>query len=98
MKTPEKFAIGSKILPGLSKASEEAAELIQVCQKFIGSDGDPSYFDETDLNKRLIEEAGDCLAAITYLTHVNNIADAVLARAEKKIDLYFTWHDAATHE
>lgn len=65
--TPAPFQVGSDNWPGVAKLLEEVGELNQVLGKLIATEGDPAYFDGTDLEERLHEELGDVLAAIVFV-------------------------------
>lgn len=88
------FGIGADVWPGLAKVAEEAGELVQVIGKLIATAGEPAHYDGSDLRERLVEECGDLLAAIGYLTAANGIADQVAGRAAGKRELFQGWHDA----
>ncbi len=88
------FGIGAGVWPGVAKAAEEAGELVQVIGKLIATAGEPAHYDGSDLRERLVEECGDLLAAIGYLTEANGIAAEVAARAARKRALFQGWHDA----
>ncbi|MEV4517982.1 hypothetical protein AB0K00_54630 [Dactylosporangium sp. NPDC049525] len=87
------FGIGAEVWPGLAKTAEEAGELLQVVGKLVATAGEPAHYDGSDLRVRLIEECGDLLAAIGYLTAANGIADEVAERAAGKRELFQRWHD-----
>ncbi|MEV0130929.1 hypothetical protein AB0H83_21000 [Dactylosporangium sp. NPDC050688] len=87
------FGIGADVWPGLAKVAEEAGELLQVAGKLITTAGEPAHHDGTDLRARLVEECGDLLAAIGYLTAANGIADEVAERAAGKREVFQAWHD-----
>lgn len=90
---PDKFAIGSREWPGVSKLGEEAAEVSQVIFKLIGTGGDSNYWGDLDLRAKLIEETGDLLATIHYVMVHNGIANQVLDRFDHKSSLFRLWHD-----
>lgn len=81
------FTIGSPHWDGLAKMIEEGGELIdvlpelvvmkslgkltQVGNKIIGADGAVYHWDGSNLNRRLMEEMADTLAAIEYFIESN---------------------------
>lgn len=82
---------------GLTKLIEECGELIQICAKKL------AYYDTDDhpdgkgsMEARMIEEMGDVMAAISFVGrkfHLN--VDAVLDRADKKINLFLEWDNSS---
>lgn len=89
------FAIGDKEWAGLSKMLEEAGEVIQVGGKLIGSRGATDHW-SGDLREKLVEELADLFAAMMFFGEKNLSdaeADAIMDRAEKKIELFMKWHD-----
>lgn len=88
------YSIGSKVWPGLSKMIEECGELLQVAGKLIGSGGETAHWDGTDLRERLIEEMGDVTAALIFFSEHNEVP-GIADRAERKLDLFEEWHNAA---
>ena len=90
----EPFGIGAEVWPGLAKAAEEAGELLQVLGKLVATGGRPEHYDGSDLRARLIEECGDLLAAVAYLTAANGIEAEVAERAAGKREIFQAWHDA----
>jgi NTP pyrophosphatase (non-canonical NTP hydrolase) len=86
------FSIGSTVWPGASRILEEAGELTQVLGKLIGSGGDTTHFDGSDLRDRLVEEIGDLSAAIAFFVVHNLPADEIDQRKRKKLAKYEKWH------
>ena len=95
MSDTNKFMIGGTQWPGLSKLTEECGEVLQVCGKLIATDGDPAHWDGTMLDTRLVEEMGDVLAAIRFLTkHSGLDITLVEYRADEKFAQFEAWHEA----
>lgn len=87
------FSIGSTLWPGISKLTEEAGEVLQVCGKLIGTGGNPSHWDGTDLRQRLEDELGDLLAAISFVVkHCNLNRERVFGRSAEKFSKFEQWH------
>lgn len=86
------MTIGALELPGVAKIAEEAGEYVQVVGKLIATDGRPKHWDGTDLYTRLVEEAGDLLAAIHYFAWANAVANEVEERAAEKLARFKRWH------
>jgi NTP pyrophosphatase (non-canonical NTP hydrolase) len=92
---PGPYSIGSDLWPGLSRLAEEAGEVIQVIGKLIGTHGDRSHFDGTDLRDWLTAELGDLQAAIAFVVDRNGLDwNAVNDRRALKRDTYEQWHQA----
>lgn len=78
---------------GLTKLTEELSELIQVAAKKM------AYFDTDDhpdglgsLTTRLEDEAGDVLAAISFVTDKFNLdKDRIQQRVTTKLNQYWEW-------
>lgn len=88
------FAIGSPFWPGLSKLTEESGEVCQVIGKLVGTGGETAHWDGSDLRVRLIEEAGDVLAACDFVIEKNGLdaSGAAAARRAFKLALFRKWH------
>jgi NTP pyrophosphatase (non-canonical NTP hydrolase) len=87
------FSIGGKVWPGISKLVEEAGEVIQVCGKLIALRGGTAHWDGSDLAERLESELGDLIAAASFVMRHNGLdEERVIAQADRKIDLFETWH------
>lgn len=95
MKGAGEFSIGGKVWPGTSKLVEELGELQQVLGKLIGSHGEPAHYDGSDLEKRLVEEIGDVLAAIEFFTRqnldTNGARISIINRMSNKLVLFERW-------
>lgn len=90
------FAIGDRDLPGLSKVTEEAGELLQVVGKLMATHGMAEHWDGTNLRERFVLELGDLAAAVQFvITHA--LTDAELrmyrARVREKFEKFMQWHD-----
>jgi NTP pyrophosphatase (non-canonical NTP hydrolase) len=89
------YSIGSDVWPGLSKLIEECGEVIQVAGKLLGTGGNTTHWDGSDLRVRLQEELADLTAAIAF---VGDFCDLDLTAVEGRIDakyaLFEQWHDA----
>ena len=87
------FSIGSDFWPGISKLIEECGEVVQVCGKLLGSGGDTSHWDGTNLRDRLSSELGDLTAAITFVTDQCGLSsEEIWQRTRAKLDLFYGWH------
>lgn len=90
---PGPYAIGSGHWPGVSKLIEEMGEVNQVLGKILGTGGDRSHWDGSDLILRLQEELGDVLAAIDFVQWFNDLdAEAIADRRFQKRALFEEWH------
>lgn len=90
------FAFGDKEWPGLAKLAEESGELVQVIGKLMMTHGEPAYWGNVDLRKRLIEEMADQAAAIGFVTtHVltPQEGEVLTARMMEKRALFEKWHE-----
>lgn len=93
------FDIGSDRWPATAKVLEEAGELGQVLAKLIATGGQTDYFDGTDLQARIIEEAGDLRAALAFFEQHNLTPQErvkVATRAELNRRMFEDWHDGRT--
>lgn len=88
------FSLGAKVWPGISKVTEESGEVLQVCGKLIGSQGEVNHWDGTNLRVRLEEELGDVLAAISVLMQLNPELSVknITERCAAKEALFLEWH------
>lgn len=87
------FAIGSRCWPGLGKTTEEVGELLQVLGKLVASGGAAEHWDGTNLHDRLIEETGDAIGALRFLTRANGLPeDQIELRAARKYLQFCEWH------
>jgi len=87
------YSIGSDRWPGISKLTEEAGEVIQVCGKIIGAGGVAIHFDGSDLRARLTEEAADVVAAAEFVIEANGLdREAFRARVDAKLARFRGWH------
>jgi len=94
-KPPGAYAIGSGHWPGVSKLIEEMGEVNQVLGKILGTGGDRSHWDGSDLILRLQEELGDVLAAIAFVQWFNDLdPEAIADRRYQKLALFKEWHKA----
>jgi NTP pyrophosphatase (non-canonical NTP hydrolase) len=87
------YSIGSDHWPGLAKAAEECAEVIQAAGKIIAAGGDGQHWDGSDLRARLEDEIADTRAALRFL-EVENLLDEgrIMNRAADKLALFRAWH------
>jgi hypothetical protein len=95
------LAIGSETWPGLAKLMEECGELTQVIGKLIAYPDSP-HPDGSDLPARLVEEMGDVLGALWFVTSVNGPQERsgqhlafwqqVESRATDKYARFRNWH------
>lgn len=90
------YSIGSDRWPGLSKLIEEAAEVVQVGGKLIGSGGEVAHFDGSNLKRRLEEEIADLMAATNFFVERNGLDNgAIIRRVQTKLALFDRWQDNA---
>jgi hypothetical protein len=92
-KPPGPYSIGSSHWPGLSKLIEEAAEVLQVCGKIQGCNGEKIHWDGSDLPDRLADELGQLKASIEFVVEKCNL-DRVRVEESRdtKMRLYEEWH------
>ena len=77
---------------GLTKLTEEAAELISAAARLSTWPNEKRPGDDADLKEELINEMGDVLAAIGFVsTKLNIDLNKVLARRNAKLGLYHRW-------
>lgn len=89
------FAIGDQDLPGLSKLTEEAGELLQVVGKLMATHGMAEHWDGTDLRERFVLELGDLSAAIQFVvSRVLTLEEVrvLRARIREKYAKFEQWH------
>jgi len=92
------FFIGAKEWPGISKLVEEIGEVGQVCGKLMGAQGEVEHWDGSNLQDELINEMGDVLAAIQFVTAYCDLDPRLVAqRADMKLALFEKWHREQTH-
>ncbi len=79
---------------GLTKLIEECGELTQIAAKKIAYPDTDSHPDGNGSMKlRLEDEIADVLAAIALVCDIHGLdADRMLARSEKKRELFREWH------
>jgi len=93
MKKPGPYSIGSDHWPGISKLIEEAGEVQQVAGKLLGTGGESSHWDGSDLRERLQEEIGDLVAACFFVMEINGLdEERIRDRHQKKLELFKRWH------
>ncbi len=91
------FSIGSGVWPGISKLTEEAGEVLQVCGKLIGTGGDVHHWDGSNLKARLEDEMADVMAACEFVASRNDLdAGRISRRVDEKIALFNRWHEEQT--
>jgi NTP pyrophosphatase (non-canonical NTP hydrolase) len=78
---------------GLAKLTEELGELQQVVGKMLNLNEDQDiYWDGTSMRTRLIEEMGDVLASITFVTGKLELTERdIHERRCLKLNLYRLW-------
>lgn len=89
------FAIGDQDLPGLSKLTEEAGELLQVVGELMAVHGMTKGWDGTDLRARLVAELADISAAIHFVINkalTAKEARTLMARFRDKYAKFEQWH------
>ena len=91
------FALGSTLLPGLSKLMEEAGEIVQVGGKMLQVGNDGPHWDGSILRLRMEEDLGDITAAIEFFIEYNDLdSQRIGARAIEKLALFVKWHKEQT--
>jgi NTP pyrophosphatase (non-canonical NTP hydrolase) len=91
------FEIGSDKWPGISKLIEESGEVLQVCGKLMGAQGEIMHWDGTNLRERLMEELGDVIAAAQFVTAYCDLDPVFISeRADAKLALFEQWHREQT--
>lgn len=89
------FSIGNTAWSGTSKLIEEMGELQQVLGKLIGSRGETTHYDGSDLRQRLVEEMGDLRASLEFFIESNmslKEAQDISVRSAKKLERFRKWH------
>ncbi len=86
------FMIGAEQWNGLSKLNEEAGEVVQVIGKILGTGGQNVHWNIPDLRAKLIEEMGDCYAAILFVANHNNLLGEVVKQAQYKLQRFEKWN------
>jgi hypothetical protein len=99
------YEIGAEVMhewPGMAKVIEEMGELQQVFAKIMSCKGETTYWDETDLVPRLIEELADVQAALWFFMTMNegrlmvdtqgDFKRMLAQRTRIKQDQYMEWH------
>lgn len=91
------YAIGDKEWSGLGKLIEEMGELQQAIGKLMAlhGDADVSHFDgQGAMLLRIEDEIADVLAAIKFVTSVNDMdLPRILERSNMKAVQFRAWHD-----
>src|SRR3954462_9314698 len=91
------FCLGSYVLPGISKLTEEFGEALQVMGKLIATGGNTEHYDKSigNLKLRLRDELADSQAAIDAFMRLNfdkRGRKAFSTRYFKKYQTYLQWH------
>lgn len=86
------FMIGAEAWNGLSKLNEEAGEVIQVIGKILGTGGNNLHWNIPDLRAKLIEEMGDCYAALVFVARHNGFHAEMLEQAKRKLERFERWN------
>lgn len=77
---------------GVPKLIEECGGLIQVCGKRLAYYTTDEHPDGTNLQARMIEEMGDVLAAIDFVTEQFDLdRNAIHARKSNKVRTFALW-------
>ncbi len=91
--TGNKFMIGAKIWPGLSKLIEELGDVAQVAGKLIAADGNDIHWEGTNLRERMHEKIADLIAACTFVIEQNGLSSKLISdRVAHKLSLFRQWH------
>ena len=91
------YTIGGTNWPGMIKMVEEAGELIQVCSKIIGNNGNADrHYSGTNLRLLLEEELADMQATILFFKE-NNELDSIFIeqRTQTKLEKFRKWRRTA---
>lgn len=94
---PVPFQFSAPEWAGLAKLAEEAAEVVQVCMKIVGTGGTMVFKDgQTVDRERIVEEIGDLKAAIEFfqfhaLTEHENVR--ITQRRIAKRRLFEEWRE-----
>lgn len=88
------FSIGATVWPGISKLIEEMGELGQVLGKLIATHGEIEHWDGSDLQRWLVDEIADVMAALQFVITANEL-DALWIdqRFRHKLGLFNKWHN-----
>jgi NTP pyrophosphatase (non-canonical NTP hydrolase) len=88
------FHFGDPRWPGIAKLNEECGELIQVIGKLMGSHGEDTGWDGTDLRERLILEMANVAAALGFVEgELNRDERSIFRRvAAGKLNQFRQWH------
>jgi hypothetical protein len=99
------YEIGAEVMhewPGMAKVIEEMGELQQVFAKIMSCKGETTYWDETDLMVKLIEELADVQAALWFFMTMNegrfmedtqgDFKGMLAQRTRQKEDQFLEWH------
>lgn len=87
------YKIEDKKWPGVAKVLEEMNELGVELGKLMGSNGKTKHW-TGDLKPRIMDEAADVLAAVTFMIDFNfkdEDHDYILERFEKKYKTFTGW-------
>lgn len=91
------YSIGSDHWPGISKLTEEAGEVLQVCGKLLGTGGEIRHWDGSDLRRNLEDEMADVIAACQFVMDANGLdVTYVYDRVHKKLNTFRAWHRQQT--
>ena len=91
---PGDFGFESDVWPGLSKLVEEAGEVLTICGKFMGTGGDPEYWDGRNLREELTKEFGDLIAAMEFVIKFNKLdGHAIRQRMLEKLVKFEQWRE-----
>ena len=87
------FGIGSRLLAGLAKVSEEMGEVTKVIGKIIGLGYMGQYWDGTNLQSELEDEIADVEATLEYLKKHNKLDRKKISKRKKfKLKKFARWH------
>lgn len=88
------FFIGAPKWPGISKLIEEAGEVLQICGKLIGSEGEIKHWNVPDLKSALEDEIGDVLAACHFVIETCGLDfNKIMRRKNQKHGIFHAWHE-----
>lgn len=91
------FKIEDNKWPGVAKALEEMGELGAELGKLMGSNGKTKHW-SGDLKPRIMDEAADVLAAVTFMVDLNfkdEEHEYILNRFEEKYKTFSGWRESA---
>jgi NTP pyrophosphatase (non-canonical NTP hydrolase) len=88
------FSIGAEKWPGISKLVEEAGEVLQICGKLLGTNGESKHWNVPNLNVALEDELADLMAAILFvIVECGLDASRITLRCAEKVARFSRWQE-----